>query len=143
VPKPCPETVTWVYGTATVGEMLVITGAKATCSVVDVEPAAVVVQRGRQRSARFLRGRTIHHSRYGLEYAEEHLYAAVAVREQAGGVSKVVSPCSNLNRHGLRLQTALISAVTKVTAIRGTVCDDQLACGLHFLLARRRAMNSR
>ena len=94
-----------------------------------------VVQRGLQRSPRFIRGRTIHHSRYDLKYAGEHLHAEVTVREQAGRVGKVVSPCHNLNRHGLSPQTVSISAVTKVTALRATVCEDGFVCALAFLLA--------
>ena len=47
-----------------------------------------VVQRGLQRSPRFIRGRTIHHSRYDLKYAGEHLHAEVTVREQAAGSVK-------------------------------------------------------
>jgi hypothetical protein len=102
-----------------------------------------VVQRGLQRSPRFLRGRTIHHSRYDLKYAREHLHAELAVREQAGRVGKVVSPCRNLNRHELSPQTALMRAVTKVTALRATVCEDLLACALPFLVASCQPVNSR
>jgi hypothetical protein len=102
-----------------------------------------VVQRGLQRSPRFLRGRTIDHSRYDLKYAGEHLHAEVAVREQAGRVGKVVSPCHNLNRHGLSPQTVSISAVTKVTALRARVCKDLFACALAFLLASCQPVNSR
>src|ERR1019366_2987412 len=77
------------------------------------------VAQGRfQRSVGFLRGRRVYHRRNRLQRTEEHLNTPVAVGEQAGGVSEVVSLCSDLNRHVFSLLTALIRAMTKVTVTR-------------------------
>lgn len=38
VPKPCPLRVTCAFGNPIVGEILVRTGAKTTCNVVETEP---------------------------------------------------------------------------------------------------------
>src|SRR6476646_782558 len=62
-----------------------------------------VAQGGLQGSAGLFRGRTVYHLRNRTQRAEEHLDAPVAVREQAGGVGKIVGLRSNLDRHSLRL----------------------------------------
>ena len=69
-------------------------------------------------SAGLLRGRTVDHVRNRLECAEEHLNAPVAVGEQTGGISEIVSLCSNLDRHSLSLPTAWNSAMTKVSGTK-------------------------
>jgi hypothetical protein len=75
-----------------------------------------------QRSGRALCFRTVYHGCHGLECAEEHFYAPVTVREQAGRVSKVLRLCSNLDRHVLSVLAALIDAVTKVSVIKVLIC---------------------
>src|SRR4029077_581042 len=85
-----------------------------------------VAQSGLQRSSCVLRRGTIYHFCNRHERTQEHLNASVAVREQSGGITKVVRCRSNLNRHISSLLRILAAAMTKVSATEATNSTESL-----------------
>jgi hypothetical protein len=75
-----------------------------------------VAQGSLQRSTGLLNRKIVNVLCNRLQRAEKYLDPPVAVREQAGGVSKVVGRHSNLNRQSLSIPARFKTAVTKVRA---------------------------